>query len=322
MSRSIEVDGNDGTGKSTLVRLMAEYGVESRDRGVMTRASDDTSIGPEEGTLYIVLDVPVETCRERLAAAGKDLDEQYHRVEDLTHYRQVFLDLVPRFGATLIRAEHPRRSLQAALAAVLGAKLQLGVPKGRLQEGVLGLLRQSGFALATRSRNYQLDCEELDALLLKPRSIPQLVALGFLDLGFCGRDILLDSIYENLVEVHDTGLNEIRLLAAARDSNLFESPPPRPLVVATEFPVLVDQWLSSLGISHIVLHTFGSTEAYAPRFADLVVDVVETGATLRANELVPIHDFGESSTVLIARRDDLERPDVRAFADSLREVKS
>jgi ATP phosphoribosyltransferase len=316
--RRIEVDGNDGSGKSTLVRLLAAHGIEARDRGAMTRATDDDSVAPEPETLYLLLDAPVSACRERLAAAGKDLDERYHTLADLEHYHQKFLEIAPRFGAVVISAVHPRRTLQAALAAALGQKLRLALPKGRLLPGVMDLMGRAGFELAATSRSYDLNCNDLEGVLLKPKAIPQLVALGFIDVGFCGRDILQDSIYENLVEVFDTGLNTIKLMAAARDHEILESPPPRPLVVATEFPVLVDRWLSSLGVSHIVLQSFGSTEAYAPRFADLIVDVVETGETLRANGLIPIHDFGESSTVLITRREQREQPDLRAFIDSLK----
>jgi len=137
--------------------------------------------------------------------------------------------------------------------------------------------------------------------------------------GFTGRDILKDTVYEGLVELVDTKLNQVKIMAAAADEKILRSPPARPLVVATEFAFLADRWLSELGLAHVILHSHGSTEAYCPRFADLIVDVVETGDTLRANGLTPIHDFGPSSTVMITRQALTDRADVCALADTVRE---
>lgn len=89
----VVVDGNDGTGKTTLVSALRAAGFEVRDRGVPTRMTDDPSVSPQPGEAYLILDAPVPLLRERLRRAGKDLEERYHTVADLEHYRQRFLEV-------------------------------------------------------------------------------------------------------------------------------------------------------------------------------------------------------------------------------------
>ncbi len=116
----IVVDGNDGSGKTTVVELLRESGYEVRDRGAPTKMTDDPSVKPEEGVRYLILDVPVEVSRQRLARAGKDLNEQYHTVADLTHYRQRFLEVAAGLpNASLIDASgSPQQVLQQCLEAL------------------------------------------------------------------------------------------------------------------------------------------------------------------------------------------------------------
>ena len=120
---TIVVDGNDGTGKSTLAAALRARGYDVRDRGVPTKKTDDPSVAAVAGELYLVLDAPVPTCRERLAQAGKDLDEQYHTVADLEHYRARFLDVVAALpGALLVDADGPPGTvLERALRALEAA---------------------------------------------------------------------------------------------------------------------------------------------------------------------------------------------------------
>ena len=87
----IVVDGNDGTGKSTLVERLRKEGYDVQDRGIPTKLTDDSSLKPNPDEFYIILDAPIEVCRERLKKAGRDLNEKYHTIEDLTYYRQRFL---------------------------------------------------------------------------------------------------------------------------------------------------------------------------------------------------------------------------------------
>ncbi|MBI2473496.1 hypothetical protein HYV70_03020 [Candidatus Uhrbacteria bacterium] len=89
----IVIDGNDGTGKSTIVALLREQGYDVQDRGIPTKMTDNESVAPQEDEFYLILDVPVELSRARLAKAGRNLNEKYHTVEDLTHYRERFLQI-------------------------------------------------------------------------------------------------------------------------------------------------------------------------------------------------------------------------------------
>lgn len=100
--KKIVIDGNDGTGKTWLVSELKRHCIDAQDRGIPTQMTDDDSIQPNEDEFYIILDAPVETCRERLKKAGKDLNEKYHTVEDLTHYRKRYLEVAIKLGTQAI----------------------------------------------------------------------------------------------------------------------------------------------------------------------------------------------------------------------------
>lgn len=318
----VEIDGNDGTGKSTLVANLARYGIVALDRGRMTKATDDDSVEPEEGVLYIHLDAPAVVCQERLTRAGKDTSEKYHTLDDLRHYERRFQEVALRFRAKSVMPRHPTQTLLQVLSHMQGKNVLIGLPKGRLQEVADAFLAGIGVTFpweATRGYARALHHESwgAHAFRLKPRSIPQMVAMGHLDVGIVGRDVLLDSIHADLLEVRAaTQEPSVRLVAAAENPNILKLPPERPIVVATEYPNVVDRWLTDLGVAHVILHTHGSTEAFCPRFADMVVDVVDTGATLEANGLVPIHEFLTSTAVLISRKGD-DSLAVRVLSDAL-----
>jgi thymidylate kinase len=116
------LDGNDGTGKSTLCETLKKLGYDVTDRGIPTKMTDDASLrpGPEnEGEVYVLLDAPVEVCRARLAAAGKDMTEKYHTIEDLTHYRQRYQHVALALGTHLIDSSGTREETLARVLAVL-----------------------------------------------------------------------------------------------------------------------------------------------------------------------------------------------------------
>lgn len=118
----VEIDGNDGTGKSTVIARLKALGYEANDRGLATRLTDDLTLLAEArmDTLYIVLDCPVEECRRRLALAGRDLKEKYHTVADLTHYRAVFLTVAKKLPhCHVIDAARPTEEVVQSILALL-----------------------------------------------------------------------------------------------------------------------------------------------------------------------------------------------------------
>jgi non-canonical purine NTP pyrophosphatase (RdgB/HAM1 family) len=120
--RTIVVDGNDGTGKSTLAADLRALGFTVKDRGVPTKMTDDPSVKGVPNEIYLVLDAPIEVCQARLRQAGKSLEEKYHTKEDLEHYRARFADVVKKLAnAHAIDAAGTREAvLGAALRALVG----------------------------------------------------------------------------------------------------------------------------------------------------------------------------------------------------------
>lgn len=206
--------------------------------------------------------------------------------------------------------------------------LRIALPKGRLLEGVLHLLSQAGLTFEITDRNYTPIASDprVRAKIVKARAVPQLVALGNFDAGFCGLDLVEEASYEDLVVVLELGLNPVDLVVAVSPDqvDILENPPKRPVLIATEYERIADRWALAHNLAHITIQTHGSTEGYAPEDADIVFDCRETGRTLAQNDLVVIDELLSSSTCLVANRFALEAEgvgqQVRELEDRLRRM--
>lgn len=201
--------------------------------------------------------------------------------------------------------------------------LRLAIPKGRMQDNVLDLLAQAGVRVTMTSRDYRpiVSLEGVQAKVLKPQSVVEMLHAGARDLGFAGADWVAE-LGVDVVEILDTGLDRVRLVAAAPATVLVngELPPTvagRPLVVASEYTRLTKRWIESRDIEARFLRSYGATEVYPPDDADCIVDNTATGATLVANGLVILDELMISSTRLYASRDAMDDPARRARIEDL-----
>lgn len=207
--------------------------------------------------------------------------------------------------------------------------MRIALPKGRLLDGVLKLLAAAGMVFRFRDdRDYRptTTTPNVEAKLLKVRAIPQMVALGNFDVGFCGLDLIREAGYEQVEPILDLGLNCVTLVVAVPHDkrHLMDELPPRPLLIATEYENIADRWATDRNLAHVTIQTWGSTEAYAPDDADIVFDCIETGRTMAANNLVVIDRIMASSTHLVANYAALNStetgPAITALRASLAEV--
>lgn len=195
-----------------------------------------------------------------------------------------------------------------------------------MQENVLQLLHDAGIHLTFDRRGYRpvLSLPGFEAKLLKPQNIVEMLHAGSRDIGFAGADWVAEKNAE-LVELLDTGLDPVRIVAAAA-SGFFEGgrPPARPFVVATEYERLTAHWLAERGFEARIVRSYGATEVFPPEDADCIVDNTATGATLKANGLEIFDELMRSSTRLYAHPRALEdpgkRPVIEHFVLLLRSV--
>lgn len=198
--------------------------------------------------------------------------------------------------------------------------LRLALPKGRMQEGVLRLLSEAGLDMRTAERDYRPSAvvDGLDVKVLKPQNIIEMLDIGSRDLGFAGADWVAE-LGIDLVEVMDTGLDPVRLVAAAPTSILEDGKlPSRSLVVASEYEGITRRWIASSGIEAEFVRSYGATEVFPPEDADCIVDNTASGSTLRANGLSVVDEVMRSTTRLYANKramdDQARRERIEWFA--------
>lgn len=180
--------------------------------------------------------------------------------------------------------------------------LRLAVPKGRMYEGVATLLAEAGIRITQTARSYRphVTLANAEVKILKPQTIVEMLHLGSRDVGFAGADWVAELDGE-LVELLDTGLDPVRVVAAAPADILVDGKlPARRLVVASEYVRLAGRWIAVNGLDAELVRSYGATEVFPPEDADLIVDNTATGATLAANDLVAVDELMSSSTRLYA----------------------
>lgn len=194
----------------------------------------------------------------------------------------------------------------------------LGLPKGSLQESTFALMRRAGFNVTCSSRSYvpTIDDSEIKCRLLRPQEIPRYVEMGLLDAGISG----FDWIYENGSDVQEVcelcyskaTSNPVRwVIAVPNDSPIQSVKDLEGKRIATEAMGLVKRYLKEQGVSAEVEFSWGATEVKAPELVDAIVDLTETGSSLRANNLRIVDTILTSTTRFIANKnawaDDAKR---------------
>lgn len=203
-------------------------------------------------------------------------------------------------------------------------KLKLGIPKGSLQEASLQLFRRAGFDITVNPRSYfpHIDDEQIECMLIRAQEMARYVEDQVLDAGLTGRDWILEN-EADVVEVADLiyakqTLGKVRWVLAAPENSPIRSV--RDLegkVVATELVQVTRRYLEQHGIKAKVEFSWGATEVKPPVLADAIVEVTETGSSLRANGLRVVETIMESNTKFIANRTAWADPDKRAKMETV-----
>ena len=197
--------------------------------------------------------------------------------------------------------------------------LKLAVPKGRMYEGVFSILDEAGVHISQTARSYRphISLADCEVKILKPQNIVEMLHAGSRDLGFAGADWVAE-LDGDLVELLDTGLDPVRVVAAAPASLLADGElPRRRLVVASEYERLTRKWIEDRGLDAHFVRSYGATEVFPPEDADLIVDNTATGSTLEANDLEVVDVLTESSTRLYACPRALDDLDLRSRIEDL-----
>ena len=186
-------------------------------------------------------------------------------------------------------------------------QLRLGLPQGSLQSATQDLFAKAGFHITITSRGYYptIDDPEVSCLLIRPQEASRFVEKGLLDLAVTGFDWILG---RDVVEVAELEYSKVSrrpvrwVVAVPEDSPIRTIADLQGKRIATEAVELTEQFLAENGIEAEVDFSWGATEVKPPHLADAIVELTETGSSLRANRLRILHEILTSTTRLIASR--------------------
>lgn len=190
------------------------------------------------------------------------------------------------------------------------AKLKLGIPKGSLENATVDLFRRAGFVITTSSRSYfpSIDDPEIECMLIRAQEMARYVEDGILDAGLTGRDWVLENdaqvaVVADLIYARQS-FGKVRwVLAAPENSAIHSVKDLEGKIIATELVGATKRYLASHGVTAKVEFSWGATEVKPPVLADAIVEVTETGSSLRANKLRILDVVMESNTQLVANKD-------------------
>jgi ATP phosphoribosyltransferase len=189
-------------------------------------------------------------------------------------------------------------------------KLKLGIPKGSLENATVELFRRAGFQITTSSRSYfpAIDDPEIDCMLVRAQEMARYVEDGVLDAGLTGKDWVAETdatvqVITDLVYAKQS-FGKVRWVLAVPEASSFRSVKDlEGKVIATELVATTKRYLAANGVKAKVEFSWGATEVKPPFLADAIVEVTETGSSLRANKLRIVETVLESNTQLIANVD-------------------
>jgi len=188
-------------------------------------------------------------------------------------------------------------------------KIRLGIPKGSLQDATIALFGRAGFNIYASGRSYfpGIDDPEIECMLIRAQEMARYVEHGFLDAGLTGRDWVIESGLDvetvtDLVYAKQSRGKVRWVLAVPQDSRFEKAEDLRDCIIATELVSTTKNYFASKNIPVKVEFSWGATEVKPPILADAIVEVTETGSSLRANRLRIIETVCESQTQLIANK--------------------
>jgi ATP phosphoribosyltransferase len=189
------------------------------------------------------------------------------------------------------------------------SRLKLGIPKGSLQDSTVDLFGKAGWRISVSSRSYYpgIDDPEIECMMVRAQEMARYVESGALDAGLTGKDWILETGAE-IEEVAElvyskTSLGRVRwVLAVAEDAPIHSVRDLEGKVIATEAVRMTEKYLAKHGVKARVEFSWGATEVKVPQLADAIVEVTETGSSLRANHLRVLDTLLESATWFIANR--------------------
>ena len=188
--------------------------------------------------------------------------------------------------------------------------LKLGIPKGSLQESTINLFKRAGYNITVSSRSYypQIDDDQIEVMLLRPQEMALYVERGVIDVGLAGRDWVREckaDVLEiaSLTYSKQTNQPARWVLAVGEESPIESVADLEGKVIFTELVEATRTYLAQSGVNATVKFSHGATEVKIPHLCDAIVEITETGSSLRANQLKIVDVVMESVTTLISNKE-------------------
>ena len=202
--------------------------------------------------------------------------------------------------------------------------LKLGLPKGSLQESTFSLFQKAGYSISVSSRSYfpSAEDDELKIMLVRAQEMSRYVELGTFDAGLTGKDWIIET-NSDVTEVAELiyakqSMRPVRWVLAVQEDSPFKTVKDlHGKRISTEVVNITKQYLGKHGVEASVEFSWGATEVKVPELADAIVEVTETGSSLRANHLRIIDTVLESSTRFIANKEAYKDPWKREKIDTI-----